>query len=461
MLPLRALLAASSSLIAAANAGAGAAAHVRVNFGADPTRDAVISFAANASAPGAFVAFASGGAPLSCGCSCGAGDATVVAAAAADNGYANAAGLQVVFTASLEGMLLPATTYSYVACLAAGAAAPPAALSFTTLASDAGAAVPRVLYWGDLGRDGGGQAWPFLEAEANKTAARAPDACSLGIQNGDFGYDLADLNGARGAAFMERFSGIASLLPTYTTIGNHELPDDEPLDFNASHYVNMLGRSMPGGTNGSFYSANVGLMHLVFLSSEVLALGPYGGVTAAAQQAWLEADLAAVDRAKTPWVVAVHHRPFYCSNANSWCGPKAWQKNVVRVALEPLYMRFGVDVVLSAHEHSVEYTWPVVDGKATQTDYQRPKAPVHVTAGVAGCNETDGECLNPMGDAAGDWSWVRLAGDPQQYGYSRFWASNASSFHLEQVQVLADPSGPRLWQYAVDIFQDAHGPFSG
>ncbi len=109
----------------------------------------------------------------------------------------------------------------------------------------------------------------------------------------------------------------------------------------------MIGANMPGTSNGSYYSANVGLNHLVFLSSEVLALGPYGGVTVAGQSAWLVADLAAVDRSVTPWVVAILHRPFFCSNANSWCGPKAWQANPVRVELEPLFLAGGVDVVLT------------------------------------------------------------------------------------------------------------------
>jgi len=152
----------------------------------------------------------------------------------------------------------------------------------------------------------------------------------------------------------------------------------------------MLGASMPGATNGSFYSADVGLNHLVFLSSEVIALGPYGGVTVEAQSAWLTADLAAVDRARTPWIVAVFHRPFYCSNANSWCGPQAWQGNPVRVELEPLLLAGGVDVVLTGHEHSVELLWPTKAGAATAFDYDAPRAPVHVTAGAAGCNENKG-----------------------------------------------------------------------
>jgi hypothetical protein len=143
--------------------------------------------------------------------------------------------------------------------------------------------------------------------------------------------------------------------PSPTTQSNHELPKDLPLDVNASHYVNMLGASMPGPSQGSYYSVDVGLNHLVFLTSEVIALGPYGGVTVEGQEEWLVKDLAAVNRSATPWVVAVLHRPFYCSNANSWCGPNAWQGNSVRLALEPALLAGGVDVVLAAHEHrSVE-----------------------------------------------------------------------------------------------------------
>ena len=234
------------------------------------------------------------------------------------------------------------------------------------------------------------------------------------------------------------------------------------MDKNASHYVNLLGRNMPGDTNGSYYSVDIaGFMHIVFLSSEVIALGPYADVTVAAQSAWLRQDLAAVNRAVTPWVIAVLHRPFYCSNANSWCGAAAWPTNAVRLELEPLFLAGGVDVVLAGHEHSVEVTWPVKNGVATAFNYSAPAAPVHIIAGAAGCNEDNGDCLNPMGDAAGTWSRARLAGDPAQYGYSRFWVSNASSFHFEQVQTSV-AGGPTLWAAGtIDIVQPSHGPFAG
>lgn len=137
-----------------------------VAFGADPTTSATISFSSNTSAA-AFVTVSP--APGR------------VAAPGYDNTYANSAGLAVVYRAPLRG-LSPATTYTYTCTVGAATSQP---RTFTTLPADP-AAVPIVLYWGDLGRDGGGQAFPALEAEAARTAARAPGAAAVGIQAGDF-----------------------------------------------------------------------------------------------------------------------------------------------------------------------------------------------------------------------------------------------------------------------------------
>ena len=112
--------------------------------------------------------------------------------------------------------LTPGTTYTYSVTVGAEACASPK--SFTTLSADP-SFIPRVIYWGDLGRDGGGQAFPALEAEAQLTAALGPGYGSVGIQAGDFAYDLGDLEGLRGAEFMERYSNISAFLPTFTVIG--------------------------------------------------------------------------------------------------------------------------------------------------------------------------------------------------------------------------------------------------
>lgn len=70
------------------------------------------------------------------------------------------------------------------------------------------------------------------------------------------------------------------------------------------------------------------------------------------------------------------------------------QKLHCSLGLEPLLKEFGVDVVIWAHEHSYERTWPLYDKKVyngTRGAYVNPGAPVHVITGSAGCRErTDG-----------------------------------------------------------------------
>ena len=154
---------------AAAYAGAANPAppcSITVAFGTDPSSSATIAFASNNSAP-AFVTLTPA-----------VGGVSQFAAAASDNSYANAAGVRVIYRVVLEG-LAPSTTYSYVPTVGTESARP---RTFTTLSADPAAESPIVIFWGDLGRDGGGQAFPALEAEAARTAARAPGAGSVGIQ---------------------------------------------------------------------------------------------------------------------------------------------------------------------------------------------------------------------------------------------------------------------------------------
>lgn len=63
----------------------------------------------------------------------------------------------------------------------------------------------------------------------------------------------------------------------------------------------------------SFYSFDVASAHVVFLN-------PYSTTNeTSVQYRWLEHDLQSVDRAVTPWVVAVMHCPWYSSNTVSKC----------------------------------------------------------------------------------------------------------------------------------------------
>jgi hypothetical protein len=48
--------------------------------------------------------------------------------------------------------------------------------------------------------------------------------------------------------------------------------------------------------------------------------------------------------------------------------------------IEPLMLKYSVDMYLSGHMHMYERTFPLIDGKVIQAGnvYVNPKAPVHV-----------------------------------------------------------------------------------
>lgn len=138
---------------------------------------------------------------------------------------------------------------------------------------------------------------------------------------------------------------------------------------------------MPGGETGGvgnfWYSFDYGLAHFVSIDGEtdypnspewpfakdvkgnqthpfanqtfVTDSGPFGAVDgdyndkkAYAQYQWLKKDLESVDRCKTPWVIAMSHRPFYSSQVSSY-------QKTIRAAFEDLMLQNGVDLYLSGY----------------------------------------------------------------------------------------------------------------
>ena len=67
------------------------------------------------------------------------------------------------------------------------------------------------------------------------------------------------------------------------------------------------GAVPPNGNSNLWYSYNHGAMHVTCINSEELQ------TPGSPQAQWLAADLAAVDRAVTPWLIMMQHRPVYSS----------------------------------------------------------------------------------------------------------------------------------------------------
>jgi len=256
---------------------------------------------------------------------------------------------------------------------------------------------------------------------------------------GDLAYDMKDDGGRTGAEFMRQIEPIAAYVPYMVVPCNHE--GGTPFTGSLHHYINRLRMPNYDKSRNSFYSFDVGPAHIISFSSEAYFWQLW---TVEQQFAWLEKDLANVNRTKTPFIITQAHRPMYCSNTDDHddCtqlnstmrrglfSGKTHEKNGL-FALEPLFMKYHVDLCFWAHEHSYERMWPVyentvMNGTTTESPYTNTHAPTHIVAGAAGCREGHDSFNGPRAS----WSAVRNSA----YGYGRLRIQNKTHLHWEQIE---------------------------
>jgi predicted MPP superfamily phosphohydrolase len=119
----------------------------------------------------------------------------------------------------------------------------------------------------------------------------------------------------------------------YAVLGNHDV-DEGRQDQTQYPLFNMVGQNYYKLERGN------GLVEFFMLDSTDWD---------ATQATWLESSLKA-SRAK--WKIAVFHHPIYSS------GKKHGSALGLRKRLEPLFTRYGVNVVFSGHDHIYERTKP-------------------------------------------------------------------------------------------------------
>jgi len=113
----------------------------------------------------------------------------------------------------------------------------------------------------------------------------------------------------------------------YATLGNHDQPNERFYE-----NFNMNGKEYYRFTKGNvaFYSLNSNYMDK-------------------AQLKWLEDELA---RDTSEWKICFFHHPPYSS------GGKHGSDTALRKVVEPLFVKYGVNVVLAGHEHFYERIKP-------------------------------------------------------------------------------------------------------
>lgn len=306
--------------------------------------------------------------------------------------------------------------------------------------------MPTLAIFGDMGNENA-VSLPFLQEEVQRGMYDAI------IHAGDFAYDMDSENGKVGDEFMNQIQPIAAYVPYMTCPGNHE---------EANNFSDYRARfSMPGGTEGLFYSFNMGPVHFVSISTEVYYFLQYGLKMLANQFEWLLNDLEEANRpenrAVRPWIVVYGHRPMYCSNNNnddctSYGTLTRIGLPVVKwFGLEEVFCKYGVDLLIWAHEHSYERLWPIYNYKVYNgsyaAPYRNPRAPVHITTGSAGCKELHDE----FKEVAPPWSAFRST----DFGYMRMKVVNSSHLYMEQISIdLEGAVIDHLW-----LVRDEHKPF--
>jgi 3',5'-cyclic AMP phosphodiesterase CpdA len=126
------------------------------------------------------------------------------------------------------------------------------------------------------------------------------------------------------APLLDRGVGLLAVLGNHDVIGDHG--DDQMAAL---------------GMEGRWWSRRLGDVLLVGLDSN--------RVDDPEQRAWLEETLAATD---APWrIVAVHHPPYSAGYQGS--------NERVRRVFGPLFERYGVQLVLSGHDHDYQRSHPI------------------------------------------------------------------------------------------------------
>ncbi|GAX28905.1 hypothetical protein FisN_20Lh216 [Fistulifera solaris] len=279
------------------------------------------------------------------------------------------------------------------------------------------------------------------------------------IVAGDMSY--ADSDPQRWLSWFELMEPLLGTLPTHVAVGNHEIECDtvtREVFVPYEHYFsnpNRVGEayrhpltpkypdslwqkscSTPSEFLGyyvygnSFYAYRHGLVHIIVLNSYT-----YSGV-GSEQYLWLQEELQTrFDRTVTPWLMVVFHCPFYTTFDSH---VDEVQSRTMKHAMEPLFVKYGVNFVLSGHDHAYLRSKSMKYGHVDSTQH----APIYFIVGAGGNRE--GHPHGYIQDYPEVWVAKRTMVD---WGYGQWWFPNATHAHFTWIPdgFEGDDTGDDVW----------------
>lgn len=137
------------------------------------------------------------------------------------------------------------------------------------------------------------------------------------------------------------------------------------------------------------------------------------------QYKWLISELESTDRSISPWLIVMIHCPMYNTfhdHSNEIFMTEA------RKYLEPVFVEYTVNFVLSGHLHSYMRTVPTINGKPD------PRGPIHIIQGNGG-RQANEPYHNDT--AAEEYVYIR---DHSMYGYGTLELANRTHAQWKWVQ---------------------------
>jgi hypothetical protein len=320
------------------------------------------------------------------------------------------AGYNVLFDHLVDLPGLPPLTTFYYRVGDPGGSGTSDELSFTTGPAPGGRVKGRALqmqfaFFGDMGLANSQATIGLLETLAS-TGLNGSAPIDFVIHGGDIGYGdqyPAYMYERVWQQFFANMEPVMSRVPYMVAPGNHEFGcghdecEEDTRDFRTYGMRFALPVRSYGGLSPMWYAFQRGNVQFVVTSTETDYPRAFFDSKFGDQLKWLDATLAAAvkNRANVPWIFVIGHRPIYstdnffvdCDKSGATCWPKG-DSAIVQAAFEPLFVKYGVDVVFSGHVHSYQRTFAVKNnGTSISKNFHNPNAPVYVVAGGAGSEE--------------------------------------------------------------------------
>ena len=296
---------------------------------------------------------------------------------------------------------------------------------------------------------------------SSTTTTPTPTPASLLIIAGDMSY--ANTIDSQWDSWFTLIEPITSSIPLVVAPGNHEVECDvlskKPfLPYENRFYMpNRLGDAEVGLVDESWYHRKWGCAapsqfqikydygnayySFVYGQIKTIVLSSYSETRVGSiQYKWLEDELEnRVDRDVTPWVIVIMHTQFYTTFKGH---DDEFQTIGMRNAMEPLFYKYGVNVVFSGHDHAYMRSKPMYNWKVDDN------GPVYLIVGEGGNREH--HVKEYLHEVAEDWVDVR---DKTVYGFGTLEVVNQTSANWKWIM---DPTNDDEISFTDDVWLSNH-----